>query len=330
MKDYATNRVECYNITTLEASLVNIIFGTIQFIETALLFTAFLFSAVMYARTRDKLARRTLMVLFPVATILFISYMYSINVSDITEQNMVWLSPLFALLVIALIMAAILATCNYVLHLFPISHKRRRIGLIASMVLVGILMIITAIAVMYISKTDLSRAVTNALWAFYPLCSIALFIEATALACVYRSIQNPHDLKLARYFLIAFIPQIAFSIVDFILLRDISFQLTHISYALFSMFVFFDFCTYFFKHYERELDISREKTVLKDKYTLSDRELEVTALMAQGMTNQVIADRLYISVNTVKTHINSIYRKLGISNRLQLINTLSGLSSKTQ
>ncbi len=50
---------------------------------------------------------------------------------------------------------------------------------------------------------------------------------------------------------------------------------------------------------------------------LSDRELDVLALMAEGLTNQEIADRLFISINTVKTHAKSLYGKLSVRNRAQ-------------
>ncbi|MGE5493854.1 MAG: helix-turn-helix transcriptional regulator [Burkholderiales bacterium] len=304
---------------------MDLIFSAIQFIETSLLFSAFLFSAIMFIRTRDGLAGRTLMVLFPVSTLLFISYMYSINVksSEILDSNMSWLSPFFAFVIIALIMASILATCCYIIQLFPASPSNKKKGFMIAAALVGALLIITGILVMYISQKDLALAVTNALWAFYPLCSIAVFIEAVSLACAYKNITDAHDRKLARYFLISFIPQIAFSILDFILLRDISFQLTHISYAAFSLFAFIDLCAYFFRSYDTDANISWDKQKLKDKYTLSEREIEVTELLIKGMTNKEIGESLHISINTVKTHIKNIYGKLGISNRLQLINILS-------
>jgi LuxR family maltose regulon positive regulatory protein len=52
---------------------------------------------------------------------------------------------------------------------------------------------------------------------------------------------------------------------------------------------------------------------------LSERELEVLRLVAAGLTNQAIADRLFIAVSTVKSHTNSIYGKLGVRNRTQPI-----------
>jgi DNA-binding NarL/FixJ family response regulator len=45
---------------------------------------------------------------------------------------------------------------------------------------------------------------------------------------------------------------------------------------------------------------------------LSDRELAVLALMAEGRTNHAIADRLYMSPKTVETHVGNIFAKLGL------------------
>jgi LuxR family maltose regulon positive regulatory protein len=43
-------------------------------------------------------------------------------------------------------------------------------------------------------------------------------------------------------------------------------------------------------------------------------------LLAQGCSNQAIADELVIAVSTVKKHINNIFGKLGVANRTQAIN----------
>jgi LuxR family transcriptional regulator, maltose regulon positive regulatory protein len=52
---------------------------------------------------------------------------------------------------------------------------------------------------------------------------------------------------------------------------------------------------------------------------LSDRELEVLGLVAAGKSNGEIASSLFVSLSTVKTHINNLYRKLGARSRTQAI-----------
>jgi LuxR family maltose regulon positive regulatory protein len=50
---------------------------------------------------------------------------------------------------------------------------------------------------------------------------------------------------------------------------------------------------------------------------LTPREIEVLELLAAGLTNREIADRLVISAETVKKHTGNIYGKLGVSNRTE-------------
>lgn len=52
---------------------------------------------------------------------------------------------------------------------------------------------------------------------------------------------------------------------------------------------------------------------------LSERELEVLRLIAEGLTNQETANRLYLSLHTVKAHAHNIYSKLGVRNRTQAV-----------
>ncbi|MFD1705638.1 LuxR C-terminal-related transcriptional regulator [Siminovitchia sediminis] len=55
---------------------------------------------------------------------------------------------------------------------------------------------------------------------------------------------------------------------------------------------------------------------------LSKREAEVAKLVKEGYTNQGIADRLFISANTVKKHLQNIYQKYNVRNRTQLVQLL--------
>ena len=52
---------------------------------------------------------------------------------------------------------------------------------------------------------------------------------------------------------------------------------------------------------------------------LSPREAEIIALITQGLSNQDVAERAFLSVNTVKTYIRSAYRKIGVANRPQAV-----------
>lgn len=58
---------------------------------------------------------------------------------------------------------------------------------------------------------------------------------------------------------------------------------------------------------------------------ISPRETEVMDLLMKGSSYQQIADQLFISLPTVKTHVSNIYRKAGVSNKVGLINLINTL-----
>jgi LuxR family maltose regulon positive regulatory protein len=64
----------------------------------------------------------------------------------------------------------------------------------------------------------------------------------------------------------------------------------------------------------REKLVSRKQPLIEP---LSERELEVLGLLAEGLSNQEIANRLFVSVGTVKTHVHHICSKLGVGSRTQ-------------
>jgi DNA-binding CsgD family transcriptional regulator len=56
-----------------------------------------------------------------------------------------------------------------------------------------------------------------------------------------------------------------------------------------------------------------------ERLGLSKRELDVVELMSQGLSNQEIADKLFVSLNTVKTHASNIFMKLDVKRRTAAI-----------
>ena len=60
-----------------------------------------------------------------------------------------------------------------------------------------------------------------------------------------------------------------------------------------------------------------------DQFDLSKREIEVLQLISDGFNNDEIAEQLFVSKNTVKTHIQHIYSKLDVKNRVQAMKKVS-------
>jgi two-component system response regulator DevR len=54
---------------------------------------------------------------------------------------------------------------------------------------------------------------------------------------------------------------------------------------------------------------------------LSDREREILGLLSRGMTNKVIAAELFLSVNTIRNHVQSVLAKLGAHSKLEAVST---------
>jgi len=75
---------------------------------------------------------------------------------------------------------------------------------------------------------------------------------------------------------------------------------------------------------EKEVYVSRNEnfvldTSLVSQLELSKRELEILVLLAQGHSNQEIAAKLFVSLSTVKTHIQNLFEKLDVKRRIQAV-----------
>ena len=69
----------------------------------------------------------------------------------------------------------------------------------------------------------------------------------------------------------------------------------------------------------------RKNTAAMEYMGITEREFEVLELLAEGRSNQEIADRLHILPNTVKTHLGHLYEKMDVSRRTQAIRKAKSL-----
>lgn len=82
---------------------------------------------------------------------------------------------------------------------------------------------------------------------------------------------------------------------------------------------------------ERKIFLNKEESFIPDKaiieeLNLSKRELDVLTLMADGLSNQEIASRLFVSLNTVKTHASKVFEKMNVKRRTQAVDAAKRLN----
>ncbi len=82
---------------------------------------------------------------------------------------------------------------------------------------------------------------------------------------------------------------------------------------------------------EREVYVNRNEEFVLDtslvaELALSKREMEILTLLAQGHSNQEIATALFVSLSTVKTHIQNLFEKLEVKRRTQAVEKAKRLS----
>gem|GEM_PF-1892311 len=80
----------------------------------------------------------------------------------------------------------------------------------------------------------------------------------------------------------------------------------------------------------REAGYARVGSLLQDAYGLTQREAEVALLMARGNTMVQTGERLFITLDTVRAHAKSLYRKLGIHKKQELVDKVDRLLGESE
>ena len=107
----------------------------------------------------------------------------------------------------------------------------------------------------------------------------------------------------------------------------------HILWALFFISTYFFYGGFLIIYWRYFADLSRMKLkstnglaidAFCEQFSISNREKDIIEEICNGLTNQQIADKLYISLQTVKDHTSRIYTKTDCSNRALLIKKANG------
>ena len=168
-------------------------------------------------------------------------------------------------------------------------------------------------------------------WGILPLDSLILFVPG-----LYAAVRLAAGRK-GKYYraaAVSFLPVPAFALFDifgidrgWLIGTAVPFRTVFISYSIFVVWGIYHLMQDKIEQTRPIIDEYDQKKALKTVYAVSEREIEIIEQVAQGNPNKVIAEALFISENTVKSHIKNIYRKLEISNRIQLLKLLEKLRS---
>lgn len=123
--------------------------------------------------------------------------------------------------------------------------------------------------------------------------------------------------KQQRFYSFVFALSIPLIILDALFASEKQFTLTAVPYIIYIIKIFTEVIGSVSTEGDT-LKISNDS--FKEEYDLTDREMDVYTLAAQGMSNQAISKKLFVSVHTVKAHMQHIFAKLGVSTRYELIN----------
>lgn len=74
------------------------------------------------------------------------------------------------------------------------------------------------------------------------------------------------------------------------------------------------------ERFQKQMSAQTQKALAPEASLLTNRENEILDLLAQGIRNKAIAEQLFVSPNTIRTHIYNIYEKLHVNSRVEALN----------
>ncbi|MGI6349783.1 MAG: response regulator transcription factor [Eubacteriales bacterium] len=296
------------------------IFVIFLFLVFSFVFTQSITASYFYLRSKDKiLGMQALLNSFP--AIILATYLISIWL--VTSGTLLWgrnTSVVFAILIAVSMVSTECCYVIYLLSLMPLSKKGYRRGVV----------ICIGVSVLLFGNIMLVIAATQGFTAQVFLFMISYFLPITmflvvvcgivgfSLAHKVSDLNKRHHLRQFSTICIVFLP---FIILDITVARTSIVVFTFAGFLGGSVLSFMYFSNYFYVNYNSDVEYSAAEAFYA-QHNISQRERDVVELLLQGLSNPEIAKALFLSENTIKTHVRNIYKKLKINNRYQLINSM--------
>lgn len=213
----------------------------------------------------------------------------------------------------------LLMLSRYLIKLIRATDQQKHLGNRILTLLILLFFILSLWVVFAKSGGDWVKALMDTMHFHFFSGSMFLVIHGI-LGCIYaRKATTWEEERLLKGICYTFLPLVVLFPLDLLFFRQVAFKLVYLSFAVLSVYLYYFISRRYFLTYEMAGSITKTKA---KKMGISEREAEIISLLVEGLSNQEIAKKLFISANTVKTHIKNIYVKLGVNNRLQLFNAL--------
>ncbi len=304
-----------------------IVADILLYLTTSLVFSITCLCLLLRIRSGDQNSKDFLLILIPLTLQMglstFITYMSRISTFNLDYHEEF---SLLATIVTVLLTAIILLNVSrYLLRLLPIYKKMRYLGIQIVHIALIIFLLLSFFFVFLFSKGDWSRTLSLAVNNFFSGGSSLMIFHGFVSLFHLKEARGREEESLLRGIAITFLPLIVLFPLDLIFFREYSFKLGYIVFSIFAIQIYHYVSRHYFREYESDSSILKEDLFFQKEH-LSEREEEVARLLIQGKTNKAIAEHLFISINTIKSHIKSIYKKLSVANRIQLMHLVKNVA----
>lgn len=294
------------------------------FLTTALVVSITCLCILLFYRVKDAYIGSFLTVLAPLSlqmclTLLVTYLTRALPVGNLSAEAFQIFALGATILSILFTTIILLMMSRYLIALLPANMSQKQLGNRILFFLIMLFFLLSLWVIILESGGDWQKAMEETISYHFFAGSMFLIIHAIMSILYVKRATTWEEERLLKGIIYTFLPLFFLFPLDLLFFRKLPFKLVYLSFSALSVYLYYFISRRYFLTWEQteHTDVSKGKA-----FGLSQREEEVLQLLAEGCSNQEIAKQLFISPNTVKTHIKNIYAKMGVGNRLQLFKVL--------
>lgn len=294
------------------------------FITTALVLSVTILGIVLRVRVDDSFTGSFLLVLVPLSLQMCLTLLSNYLGRTLTDVQLASFPyHIYALGVtifsIILTTTILLMMSRYLIMLLPATEEQKILGNRLLTIFISLFFLISLWVIIAKSRGNWLIAHTETMQYHFFAGSMFLVIHGIIALVYVKKATTYEEERLLKGIISTFLPLLVLFPLDLLFFRESYFKLVYLSFAILAAYLYYFISRRYILTYE-QADVANDQIL--NQYGISDREAEIIGLLIEGLSNQQIAKQLYISPNTVKTHIKNIYAKVGVNNRLQLFSLL--------